>query len=778
MINPASILLVEDDRALLEGIADLLEVSITGYEVLVFKATDGEMGLKMVAETKPDLIISDIMMPRMGGFELLKQLRQKSEWVHIPVIFLTARGTAQDVLKGRVSGAELYITKPYDSDELIQLVNSQLKRTFQLQEDRQRQLDLISRNIIHLLNHEFRTPLTYVTAYYELLATGMKNEDVEDLREYLRGIQVGAGRLNRLVGNVVQVMRLRTGQAAGLIEKGSFETNQLADLLQAYAEQLRRNNAGQRVVIHAQVPDSLPRILVDLPSLFFALDRVTENAVKFSQIRYDHTPEITLSAVAYDHEIRILINDNGIGLEPVVHDKVFDLFFQHDREEMEQQGAGLGLAIAKGLVELNGGQITIASEPGMGCTVTIILPALQDGAMFLGQVYGKSQSKDQATILLVEDEIYLLEGLNDLLNLFECDYQLTVYKAGDGRQALKIMDQVTPDLIVSDIMMPRMDGYQLLTQVRENPAWVTIPFIFLTARGERQDILRGLSSGAEEYITKPFHSDELFSLIVAQLDRHFHRQVAMRQDFENVKRNVLGLLVEDIEMPLNVVSEYTKRLARDLETASSDDELMLNLQALQDGSKQITRIIEEYILLVELRTAGSVDWFSSGAEPSDINYLLREWASLWLLSNDASEVKFQFDLAPDIQPVQIDPGLFRYFLNRLVESALANPELQRPLSIHFASCQSHEQAQIIITLFGLNRSVEDVLKIRTLLAMQESIIPELFEYDPALLIAKGIICYYQGSIDLESSGGQNTMIRISLPVIQTELVEPRLIKGV
>ena len=768
MDNPASILLVEDDRALLDGIADLLEVSDTGYDVLVSKATDGEMGLKMVAEIEPDLIISDIMMPRMGGFEFLEQLRQQSEWVHIPVIFLTARGTAQDVLKGRVSGAELYITKPYDSDELIQLVNSQLNRTFQLKEDRQRQLDLISRNIIHLLNHEFRTPLTYVTAYYELLATGMQNEEVANLREYLRGIQAGTSRLNRLVANLVQVMRLRTGQAAQAIGRHAAVTTQLPELLQAYSEQRRRELDIQSVMILTQVPNRLPRIYVDLPSLFYAVDCVIDNAVKFSQMRNDQIPEITLSARSHDQEVTISIIDNGIGLAPNAYNKVFDVFYQHNREKMEQQGAGLGLAIAKGLVELNGGQITIESADGTGCTVTITLPMVEEGAALLGPESSHSRSKYQATILLVEDESYLLNGLSDLLGVYKSEYQFDVLKARDGEEALQILDQSTPDLIVSDIMMPRMDGYQLLARIRENPAWVTIPFIFLTAKGDRQDMLRGRSSGAEEYITKPYHANELFSLILAQLNRHFHRRDVIRQDFEELKRNVLDLLVADIELPLNMVSDYSKRMARDLETSRSEDELMLNLEALQDGSEQITRIIEEYILLVELRTAGSVDWFSSQAQATDINHLLSEWENLWLVNHGSTEVKIQVELSPAIQPVMIDPGLLRYCLNRLIESALGNQELQRPIPIQLASNQSNGQAQIFMTIFGLNRTEEDIEQIRLLLAMKESIVPELFEYDPSLLMAKGIICYYQGSIDLESLGGRGTMIRLSLPVILTE----------
>ncbi|MDX1615738.1 MAG: response regulator, partial [Candidatus Promineifilaceae bacterium] len=114
MRRSATILIVEDDLALMEGIAELLDVIDIGYDITTVKAVDGVEGLAAIGERTPDLIISDITMPRMDGFELLEQLRANPAWVHIPVIFLTARGTEEDVLKGRLSGAELYITKPFD----------------------------------------------------------------------------------------------------------------------------------------------------------------------------------------------------------------------------------------------------------------------------------------------------------------------------------------------------------------------------------------------------------------------------------------------------------------------------------------------------------------------------------------------------------------------------------------------------------------------------------------------------------------------------------------
>ena len=134
--------------------------------------------------------------------------------MQIPVIFLTARGAREDILEGRLRGAELYITKPYNSDELLQLVKGQLDRTFELQGEKRRKLDVLSQNIVQLLNHEIRTPLTYVQAYYELLAEDLYGDDRGSVQQYLRGIHLGAERLSRLVDDLILVLELRSGEAA------------------------------------------------------------------------------------------------------------------------------------------------------------------------------------------------------------------------------------------------------------------------------------------------------------------------------------------------------------------------------------------------------------------------------------------------------------------------------------------------------------------------------------------------------------------------------------
>ncbi len=766
MKDPATILLVEDDLALLDGIADLLEVSEVGYDLQLMKAINGVVALEAVTENEPDLIISDIMMPKMGGFEFLEQLRKRPDWVHIPVIFLTAKGTPDDILKGRLSGAELYITKPYDSDELLQLVRSQLDRAFELKGHRQLRLDTFSRNIVQLLNHEFRTPLTYVTAYYELLADGFLRDDPASLNEYLRGIQVGTERLTNLIGNLVNVLELRTGEAARRIEQYSEIIDDPVALLISHCGERYWGDKGEVVRIYCDFPDHLPRIHVHQDSLNMILDCLLNNAIKFSRMNQDHEPIIELSATAEDGYLAISVTDNGIGIPELVQRRVFDLFFQYNREDLEQQGAGTGLAIVRGLTELQGGCVEVVSKVGEGSVFTIYLPEYVDAGTVSSQPEIKDGGKKRATILLVEDEWFLLEGLRDLLGVFGSDYDLNILTAGDGKEALQILETNEPDLIISDITMPRMDGYEFLNQARKNPAWLHIPIIFLTARGEREDILKGRRSGAEEYVTKPYDAKELFAVIETQLDRHFQRQFAVQQDFDELKKSILDLLLADMNMPLGMVSNYTEKLAENVDKLKSDQDLMSYLKGIHSGSTQVSRLIEDFILLVELQTGKTVDWFALQARPTNINEVLKEIVRLQRSNGNWQNVIIEQQLSDNVPLVLIDPELLTQCLERIVDLMIALCKDFPEIGIVLTSQATDGQIILTIGTQAVSLTDEESQLVNHLLSRPEPVVLELAEYDPALLITKGVVHYHDGSIVLDVKDNRRLDFIFTFPAYQ------------
>jgi DNA-binding response OmpR family regulator len=762
MTLPATILLVEDDQALLEGIADLLEISDLGYDLEILTASNGQDGLQVLAKQTPDLIISDIMMPRMGGYEFLQQVRQSPDLVHIPLIFLTARGTKQDVLRGRMSGAELYIRKPYDSEELCQLIKSQLDRAFELRGGRERQVTRLSRNIVQLLHHEFRTPLTYVTAYQSLLADGIGQDDEGELLEYLDGIYAGAKRMTALVGNLLQVLAIWSGEAAEQYQRQAEEIADLHLKLEALGADYAAELASMAGRLECDIEQPLPPLFGVESFVVEIVRQLLSNAVSFAGRGAGQAPEVRLTASASGDQLRIAVEDNGSGIPHSAHEQIFELFYQHNRQELEQQGAGAGLTIARGLAELHGGQIDVMSDAIAGTIFTVKLPLAAPGPK--PPAVSVKDNKIPATIMLVEDELFLLEGLRDLLQTYDCRYELTIMTAANGRRALDLMADRAPDLIVTDIMMPQMNGYQLMTEVRANPDWVDIPVVFLTARGERQDVLLGLSSGAEEYITKPYDVNELFAIVSAQLDRRFLRIGATKQSLEQMKVSVLELLLAEFTSPLADVEQYSDLLGESLADVQSFEQLRTYLQGLENGSSHIARLVEDFILLVELRTGESVDWFKLQARPTAINTALQDIGPRLQSGIDWLEVEIRYNLEAGQDLVLIDEQLLEKCIERLAEEVVLRCPQKSSVRLALISGPSDHQAQVVVGSRDAGMPAEKVQWLNDLLATPTVFEPELREFSLALLLVKGIIYYHDGSLAVADVPGRGLSFIISLPV--------------
>jgi two-component system sensor histidine kinase/response regulator len=368
MVN-ATILVVEDDTHLMEGIRDILELN--GYDVLT--ATNGSVGLEVLQNqsSPPDLIVSDIMMPRMDGYDFFNAVRERENWVAIPFIFLTAKGERDDIFRGKSMGAEDYVVKPFDADELLVAVDSRLKRHRELNKRRDQEVSNIKHNILNILNHEFRTPLTYVVAYADMLHRDADELGVNDMRTFLRGINSGANRLRRLVENFILLVELETGEALKTYEwrRTSFAT--YGELLCMIWDKYADLAAEQRVSVNIHVDDHLPPIKADADYLSAALECLVENAIKFTE---HPGREITLRAFQDAGYVCLAVIDQGRGIPQNELGNIFKPFYQINRDRYEDQGAGSGLAIVDGVVRLHGGSAAVESTFGEGSTFTIRLP--------------------------------------------------------------------------------------------------------------------------------------------------------------------------------------------------------------------------------------------------------------------------------------------------------------------------------------------------------------------------------------------------------------------
>jgi two-component system sensor histidine kinase/response regulator len=368
-MNNAKILVVEDDTHLMEGIRDILELN--GYEVLT--ATNGSVGLEVLQKQNrpPDLIVSDIMMPRMDGYAFFDAVRADENWVAIPFIFLTAKGERDDIFRGKSMGAEDYVVKPFDADELLVAVDSRLKRQRQLNQQRDHEVSSIKRNILNILNHEFRTPLTYVVAYADMLHQDADDLGVNDMRAFLRGINSGANRIRRLVENFILLVELETGEAQKTYEWRCAPLTNYAELLCMIQEKYADLIEEKQVTVDIQVDDDLPPIKADADYLMAAMECLAENAIKFTE---RPGGRVVLHIYRDNDYICLSVIDQGRGIQVEELDKIFQPFYQINREKYEDQGAGSGLAIVDGVVRLHGGSASVESVYGKGSTFTMRIP--------------------------------------------------------------------------------------------------------------------------------------------------------------------------------------------------------------------------------------------------------------------------------------------------------------------------------------------------------------------------------------------------------------------
>ena len=337
----------------------------------VLTASDGIEALQIMEESKPDLILADIMMPRMDGYALYEAVRACPEWIPIPFVFLTARSERQDELRGKKLGAEDYITKPFDAEELVISIRSRLGRARAVEKASEASFDQLKNQIVTVLGHELRTPLTYVTGYTDLALEDVSSLTPGEVEDFLSRIKIGVDRLNRLVADLLLLVQIDSGRARQEFEMLAAEQRNLNAIVQLTINRFADQAGRREVSLEMDTSSDLPPVWLCEPYFADALGRLIENGIKFS---LDARRHVIISTRADEDWVRIAVSDRGVGIPADQIGHLFDRFRQINRDQQEQQGVGLGLAIAHGLIRLHRGQITVESTPGEGSTFTILLP--------------------------------------------------------------------------------------------------------------------------------------------------------------------------------------------------------------------------------------------------------------------------------------------------------------------------------------------------------------------------------------------------------------------
>ncbi len=367
----ATILAIEDDPAMLELIGFLLEEQ--GYRVL--PAASGEEALGFMEEHSPDLIVSDVMMPGIDGFGLYERVRARPDWSQIPFIFLTAKGERSDIRRGMELGADDYLVKPFEPEELLSAVNVRLARA----NEAKAAIDMISaslqQRIVQTLTHEFRTPLALVIGYTDLLNSSGPGMGEDEFQMTLQGLHSGAQRLMGLVEDFLLVSELQTGAIASAARQERRRTEEPDQVVRHLVVQYERQAAARNVSLRTDLGARGTVIAAGQRDLEEMVRRLVDNAIKFSKSQGGLVSVTTRR----DGDFWVLeVADRGIGIRQEALSWIFDAFRQVDRGQMEQQGTGIGLTIVRGLAEAYGGRVGVESQPGVGSTFSVWLPLAVD----------------------------------------------------------------------------------------------------------------------------------------------------------------------------------------------------------------------------------------------------------------------------------------------------------------------------------------------------------------------------------------------------------------
>ncbi|RMH69762.1 MAG: hybrid sensor histidine kinase/response regulator [Gemmatimonadetes bacterium] len=354
------ILLIEDEATIRENVATMLEVS--GYEAI--EADNGLDGWKRIQEDPPDLIICDIMMPGMSGYDVLSAVQADPVLAQIPFIFLTAKTDRNHWRRGIEMGADDYLMKPFSGKELIAAIEARFTKvdTFRSKKDG----DLVW-NLIHALPHEFRTPLTSILGFTQLLLEEYKTVDREDLHRMLETIYESADRLDRLVKNYLLYAQIEIAlmdhEKMELVKKNI--TTGVASVVSYVAMNVAKAYGREEDLVLDVEPCTVQVSEKDLPKL---VEEVISNAFKFSEAG------TTVEVKSRNTETHFILDvtDHGRGMSRHQIDRI-GAYVQFDRKLYEQKGLGLGLIIARRLTEIHGGHLSVQSEMGKYTTVTIQL---------------------------------------------------------------------------------------------------------------------------------------------------------------------------------------------------------------------------------------------------------------------------------------------------------------------------------------------------------------------------------------------------------------------
>ncbi|MDR1947068.1 MAG: response regulator [Desulfovibrio sp.] len=523
------VLVVDDEPVNIQVLKNLL--SVCHYSVS--KAYNGLEALDLIAKgEKFDIVLLDIMMPRMSGYEVCRRLREEYSLFDLPILMLTAKNQIQDVVSGFQSGANDYIQKPFDKEELLARVKTLLELKSAVTASMA--ANKVKSAFLANMSHEIRTPLNAVIGLTHLLL----NTPLEDKqRDYTEKMRRAASVLLGIVNDILDFSKVDAGKMT--LERIPFDIRRIFDDIAVFFQE---ESSSSGIALRLDTDPALPLVLLGDPlRLHQIFINLVNNAFKFTE-----KGTVTVRAAVSgrgrgDVTVNFAVEDTGIGMSREQAGNIFAAFTQADNSVTRKYGGtGLGLTITRQMIELMGGEIAVSSEEGKGTVFSFscVFPlvdalsapdALRDEAAVnasRGESLAAGEEKEDAgdenavlrgmRVLLVEDNEINREIAEELLNAVD----IAVSTAENGKEALERIEEAARagasppfDLVLMDLQMPVMDGYTAAKTIMDKPEYGDMPIFAMTAHAFAEEKEHCLALGMKGHLTKPIDVEVFYRML-------------------------------------------------------------------------------------------------------------------------------------------------------------------------------------------------------------------------------------------------------------------------
>ncbi len=662
---PSHVLVVDDETDLELLITQKFRREIRAGQVQFHFATNGRRALEVLQrEIEIDLVLTDINMPEMDGLTLLARLRESRPGMQ--AIVISAYGDMDNIRAAMNRGAYDFLTKPIDFDDLkITLEKTlaycqerremeQAKRAKAQAEQEAREaerkliehlqaMDKLKDAFLANTSHELRTPLNGIIGIVESIMDGATGPLRQETQRNLAMVVASGKRLARLVDDILDFSRMKAAELE--LRPEAVDLYAMVDAVLLLSRPLI---GGKNLRLLNQIDPEISAVMVDPSRLEQILFNLIGNAIKFTE-----AGEVRVCALREDEDVRIEVQDTGIGIPEDKFAIIFKSFEQVEQSATRRfGGAGLGLAITRSLVESSGGRIEVHSELGHGSCFVFTLPvayerpAGQPTLSARDQVLLHLRSNDQLAeqrdeeddqpgvgqVLVVDDEAINRQVLENQLGLH--GYHVT--SAFDGFDALrKVEGGGDFDLVILDVMMPGLSGFEVCQRLRRSHSLHELPILLLTARNQVEDYIQGLDIGANDYLGKPFDRRELLARVrtlvalrnkaaealakerdlheeryrsltleneksaLAYKARESARAEQQAREISRQKTDFLALMSHELRTPLNAIIGYSEILQEDL-TENEDKQYVPDILKISTSARNLLAMINHLLDLTKI----------------------------------------------------------------------------------------------------------------------------------------------------------------------------------